>query len=46
MSKIQAANVVARIPILPFLKQEAKVENKQEPTMEKTMQPVPSTSCK
>ena len=44
MSKVQAANVVARMPILPFLKQEAKAENKQELTMEKAMEPVPSTS--
>ena len=44
MSNVQAANVIARMPILPFLKQEAKVENKQEPTMEKATEPVPSTS--
>ena len=40
MSKIQAVNVVARMPILPFLKQETKMENKQDPAME----PVPSMS--
>ena len=46
MSKVQAANVIARMPIVPFLKQEAKVENKQEPAMEKAIEPVPSTSRK
>ena len=45
MIKIQAANVVARMPILPFLKQEMKMENKQDSAMDKTMEPVPSTSC-
>ena len=44
MSKVQAANVITRMPILPFLKQEAKVENKQKLTMEKAMEPVSSTS--
>ena len=38
------ANVIIRMPILSFLKQEAKVENKQELTMEKAMEPFPSTS--
>ena len=45
MSKIQAVNVVAQMVILPFLKQEMKMENKQDPAMEKAMEPVPSTSC-
>ena len=44
MSKIQAANVVAQMPILPFLKQERKIENKQDPAMDKAMEPVPSMS--
>ena len=35
MSTVQAANVITRMPILPFLMQEAKVENKQELTGKK-----------
>ena len=31
MSKTQAASVIARMPILPFVKQEAKAESKQDP---------------
>ena len=30
MSKIQAASVITRMPILPFVRQEAKAENKQD----------------
>ena len=45
MSKVQAANVVARMPILPFLKPEAKMENRQELTMEKAVEPILSVSC-
>ena len=44
LSKVLAANVIARMPIPPFLKQGAKAENKQELTMEEAMEPVPSTS--
>ena len=45
MSKIQAANVVAQMLILPFPKQETNKENKQDPAMDKAMEPVPSKSC-
>ena len=45
MSKIQEANVVAWMPILPFLKQEMKMENKQDPAMNKAMEPEPSMFC-
>ena len=31
MKKMQAANVIARMPILPFVKQEIKAEGKQAP---------------
>ena len=31
MSKTQAASVIARMQILPFIKQEAKAESKQDP---------------
>ena len=31
MSKTQAASVIARMPILPFIKREAKAESKQDP---------------
>ena len=44
MSKVQVANMVARMPILPFLKQETKMEIKQGPAMVRAMEPVPSTS--
>ena len=37
MSKTQATIVIARMPILPFVKQEAKAESKQDP-----MEPPPS----
>ena len=39
MSKTQAASVIARMPILPFVKQEAKAESKQDPA-----EPHPSTT--
>ena len=39
MRKTQAANVITRMPILPFVKQEVKVEGKQAPD-----QPLPRTS--
>ena len=32
------------MPILPFLKQEIKIEDKQGPAMDKTMEPVPGMS--
>ena len=31
MSKTQVASIIARMPILPFVKQEAKAESKQDP---------------
>ena len=39
MRKTQAVNVIARMPILPFVKQEVKAEGKQTPD-----QPLPRTS--
>ena len=39
MSKTQAASVIARMPILPFIKQEAKAESKQD-----LAEPHPSTT--
>ena len=39
MSKTQAANVIARMPILPLVKQEEKAESKQDPA-----EPCPSTT--
>ena len=39
MSKTQATNIIARMPILPFVKQEAKAESKQDP-----VESLPSTS--
>ena len=39
MSKVQAAQVIARIPILPSLKQEMKEERETEST-----EPIPGTS--
>ena len=39
MSKTQAASVIARMPILPFVKQEAKAESKQDPA-----EPYPSAT--
>ena len=39
MRKTQAANVITRMPILPFVKQEIKAEGKQAPD-----QPLPGTS--
>ena len=44
MSKIKAGNVVSQMLILPFLKQEMKMENKQYSAMDKAMEPVPSMS--
>ena len=44
MSKVQVANVIARMLILPFLKPGAKTENKQELTTEKAVEPTPSIS--
>ena len=44
MSKVQAANVVAWMPILPYLKQGMKMENEQDPAMNKAMEPEPSMS--
>ena len=44
MSKVQVVNMVAQMPILPFLKQEMKMEIKQGKTIDKTMEPVPSIS--
>ena len=43
-SKIQAANIVACMPTIPFLKMEMKMEIKQGPAMDRTMEPVPSMS--
>ena len=45
MSKIQAANIVAHVPIIPFLKMDTKMEIKQGPAMDRTMESVPSMSC-
>ena len=39
MKKTQATNVITRMPILPFVKQEIKAEGKQAPD-----QPLPRTS--
>ena len=39
LSKTQAASVIARMPILPFVKQEAKAESKQD-----LAEPHPSTT--
>ena len=39
MSKTQAAGVIARMPIVSFVKQEAKAESKQDP-----VEPLPSTT--
>ena len=39
MEKMQAANVIIRMPMLPFVKQEVKVEGKQA-----SDQPLPRTS--
>ena len=39
MSKTQAASVIARMPILPFVKQETKAESKQDPA-----EPCPSAT--
>ena len=39
MKKMQATNVITRMPILPFVKQEIKAEGKQAPD-----QPLPGTS--
>ena len=44
MSKVQGVNTVVQMPILPFLKQETKMEIKQEQDIERSMEPVPSTS--
>ena len=41
MSKTQAASVIAKMPILPLVKQEAKVESKQD-----LAEPLPSTTQK
>ena len=46
MSKIQTANVVAQMPILSFVKQETKMENKPYPAVNKATEPEPSTSHK
>ena len=43
MSKVQAAQVIARLPILPALKQELKAE-KTEAAKTTEMEPVPGTS--
>ena len=43
MSKIQAARVIARLPILPIQKQEMKME-KTEATKTVEAEPVPGTS--
>ena len=43
MSKVQAAQVIARLPILPALKQELKAE-KTEAAKTTEMDPVPGTS--
>ena len=43
MSKVQAAQVIARLPILPALKQELKAE-KTEVAKTTKMEPVPGTS--
>ena len=39
MSKMQAASVIARMPILPFVKQEAKAGNRQD-----LVEPLPSAT--
>ena len=39
MKKMQATNVITKMPILPFVKQEIKAEGKQAPD-----QPLPGTS--
>ena len=44
MSKVEVANMIAQMLILPFLKQEMKMEIKQGPAMDRAMEPVPSTS--
>ena len=43
MSKIQAVQVIARLPVLPILKQEVKIE-KAETTDVIEIEPVPGTS--
>ena len=43
MSKVQAVQVIARLPILPALKQELKVEKTDSAKMTET-EPVPGTS--
>ena len=43
MSKIQAAQVIVRLPILPALKQEIKIENTETAKMTEA-EPVPGTS--
>ena len=43
MSKVQAAQVIARLPILPALKQELKAEKTETAKMTET-EPVPGTS--
>ena len=43
MSKVQAAQVITRLPVLPALKQELKAEKMETARMTKT-EPVPGTS--
>ena len=43
MSKVQAAQVIVRLPILPALKQELKVKKTETTKMTET-EPVPGTS--
>ena len=45
MSKIQAAQVIAKLPILPIQKQEVKMEKTETPKAVET-EPVPGTSTK
>ena len=44
MSKVHGVNIVACMPILPFLKMETKMEIKQGPAENLPREPVPSTS--